>query len=864
MDKHLAVNLLRPSCTAFVSAMVGLWVSSADIMADAGQSMDEARKHWAYQPVQRPVPPSVKSGSNDLVNAIDSFVVRGLEDRELALAPQADRRTWLKRVTYDLHGLPPSADALDAFEADTSPDAFDRVIEELLTSPRYGERWGRHWLDVARYADTKDLVLLYGRDALRPFAYTYRDYVIRAFNDDLPYSDFIRDQLAADLLGEALPKWRLGALGFLTLGRLFDNNRHDQIDDQIDTVTRGLLGMTVACARCHDHKYDAISAGDYYGLYGVFASTEQPVDLPLLEDPADVPGGTEFEAILAAARKELSDHVDAEYERLSKILQGRIGEYLVRATTTEPDLTETAQFALSLTPDDFRPTLVGRTRRFLEQRLVDEDPIFGPWARILQRMKQEPNADPVERVRLLMADSASSWNVRVVNHLLQAAPRLTNAASLGREYGVLLQSAAAAVGEGVGENGQGGGQGADGANQDSSLNALAELVTGPTGPVWFPHRDTPNHMSRPEKDRYNGLVLALDKTAAHATTRPAARAMVVRDLPEPLDPKIFIRGNPSRPGPPVPRGFLRVLNGGEELEFPSGSGRLDLANAIADPLNPLTARVWVNRVWMHHFGEPLVSSTTDFGARSEEPTHPELLDWLAFEFMRNGWSTKWLHRVMCSSRTYRQSAHPDPAVLERARTVDPDNRLMWQWRRRRLDWEAMRDTILHISGDLDGRVGGPAVDFSADPLNRRRTVYGLIDRQNLAGMFRVFDFAAPDQCAERRPQTTVPQQSLFALNSPLVRQAARQIVARLPLARGMDLEEQTNVVHSLFRHMLGRNAESAELSAVLRFIEIAEASGDLDVPDVNDGNGTPTRSGSTAWEQVAHMLMIGNESVFVE
>jgi hypothetical protein len=263
------------------------------------------------------------------------------------------------------------------------------VVDRLLGSPRYGERWGRHWLDVARYADTKDLVLLYGKDALRPYAYTYRDYVIRAFNEDLPFDQFVRDQLAADLLEPTMPTWRLAALGFLTIGRLFDNNPHDQIDDQIDTTTRGLLGLTVACARCHDHKYDAITMKDYYGLYGVFASTERPYDLPLIEDLNAVAGGVEFEEKLAKARHELEQHIDAEFAKLTENFRQRIADYLVRAATTRPDLTETAQFALSLTPEDFRPGLMLRTRRFIEERAQPDDPLFGPWAELMSLSDQE-------------------------------------------------------------------------------------------------------------------------------------------------------------------------------------------------------------------------------------------------------------------------------------------------------------------------------------------------------------------------------------------------------------------------------------------------------------------------------------------
>src|SRR5579859_2257823 len=277
-------------------AVVGLLLLSPDnpVKATPGQSLEQARTHWSYQPIQHPVPPNVQDAAA-LQSPIDAFLLKKLEDKHLTFAPPADRRTLLRRAYYDLLGLPPTWEEIRAFEQDPSPGAFTNVVERLLASPLYGECWGRHWLDVARYADTKDLVLAYGKDALRPYAYTYRDYVIRAFNEDLPFDQFVQDQLAADLAGPQQPRWRLAALGFLTLGRMFDNNPHDQLDDQIDTTTRGFLALTVACARCHDHKYDAITQRDYYGLYGVFASTERPYDLPLLEDPAQVPGGTQLD-----------------------------------------------------------------------------------------------------------------------------------------------------------------------------------------------------------------------------------------------------------------------------------------------------------------------------------------------------------------------------------------------------------------------------------------------------------------------------------------------------------------------------------------------------------------------------------------
>ncbi len=809
--------------------------SAATGLAAPGQSFEDAKNHWAYQPVRQPEPPKVKA-TKRVQSPIDAFLLAKLEGKNLTFAPPADKRALLRRVYYDLMGLPPTFEEIRAFERDGSPKAFEKIVDRLLASPRYGERWGRHWMDVARYADTKDLVLVYGKDALRPFAYTYRDYVIRALNEDLPYDQFVRDQLAADLIEPKLPPWRLAALGFLTLGRLFDQNPHDQIDDQIDTTTRGFLGLTVACARCHDHKYDAITAKDYYSLYGVFASTERPLDLPLIEDPKDVPGGLEFEEKLAKARKELEDQVDAEFAKLTEILRQRIGDYLVRAATTKPDITETTQFGLSLIPEDFRPTLVQRTRRLIDRRAVPEDRVFGPWAVLMKLPEEGFAAKSVEAVSRTREAGAAKFNPLVLEALGKAS--LTNKAAVAQTYGQLLL--------GVYEESKKPVAGSPGLNADQ--RELLDLVTSPESPVWFPRRDTSEHMSRAEKDKWHGLVMALDKLAAHATNAPPARAMILSDLPEPYEPYVFRRGNPSRPGDPVPRAFVQVLSGGESKPFAKGSGRLELARAIASPTNPLTARVFVNRVWMEHFGEPLVNSPADFGTRSDPPTHPELLDWLAAEFMRSGWSLKHLHRVMLLSSAYQQASRMSESGLRTPRAVDPYNKLLWHYPRRRIDLEAMRDSLLFVSGKLDLAMGGRPVEGANNPENCRRTVYGLVDRQDLPALYRAFDFAAPDQCVERRPRTTVPQQALFGMNSAFVMEQARALVAR-PEITGEN--KPARKVDAIFGRVLGRRPTKHETTAALQFIEAAKA-------DAQPENGL------TPWEQFAQVLLISNEAVFLD
>lgn len=874
-------------------AAVGVLLTLAYFPAAAapGQSFEDAKKHWAYQPIKSPALPTVRNRDR-VQSPIDAFLLAKMEAKKLSFAPPADKRTLLRRVYFDLIGLPPTLEDIQAFERDSSPDAFEKVVDRLLASPRYGERWGRHWLDFARYADTKDLVLVYGKDALRPFAYTYRDYVIRAFNHDLPYDQFVRDQLAADQIEPKVEPWRLAALGFLTVGRMFDQNPHDQIDDQIDTTTRGFFGLTVACARCHDHKYDAITAKDYYALYGVFASTERPYDLPLIEDPKSVKGGVAFEEQFARARAELEKQVDEEFAKLTENFRQRIGDYLVRAVTTKPDITETRQFGLSLVPEDFRPTLMLRTRRLIEKRAVPEDRVFGPWT-LLMALPDEEFAEKAP----LVAGGAKRWtqagtvsyNPLVLDALVLNKAALTNKAAVARVYGQLLHE--------LYEESKKPAAGSPGLNADQK--ELLALVTSSDSPIWFPRRDTPEHMSRAEKDKWHGLVSNLDKLAVNATNSPPARAMVVADLPNPYEPRIFRRGNPARLGEAVPRAFVQVLSGGAPQPFTNGSGRLELAARITAPTNPLTARVMVNRVWMLHFGEPLVNSTADFGTRSDPPANPALLDWLAAEFIRSGWSMKQLHRTMLLSSAYQQSSitpggekpkpkaearnqyrfeplpgirQPDPvaeaAAAKELRAkagkprerfqppppvvsslkADPDNKLFSRFPRRRLDLEAMRDSMLAISGQLDFTVGGRPVDVAGDPLNCRRTVYGLVDRQNLPDVYRAFDFAVPDQCVERRPRTTVPQQALFALNSPFVMEQARALAAHEEIVAARRPAQR---VEALFRRVLARLPSKEEVESSVRFVEVVSSE---DNP----------KDGLSPWEQFAQVLLISNEAMFID
>jgi mono/diheme cytochrome c family protein len=854
-----------------------VWPNSGTPIRASGLAISESdRKHWAFRPVAAPPIPSVTK-ADWVHNPIDAFVLAKLEAAGLAPNPPADRRSLFRRLCYDVTGLPPSESELAEFLNDENPDAYQRAVDRLLASPRYGERWGRHWMDVARYADTKDGVLMFGADRLRPFAYTYRDYVIRALNEDTPYDQFIREQLAADLVQPAVEPWRLGALGFLTLGRMFDNNVHDIIDDQIDTTTRGFLGLTVSCARCHDHKFDPVPIADYYSLQGVFANCEVPMELPLIEDPAATEAARKFEEEILPKRQGLREFVDQQHSLQTEDARQRVGAYLAHVLSTRPDPMETAVFFRSLTPDDFRPQIVVRWRKILSDRLNPEDPVFGPAAEFLNQLAESKAAQSTENAGSQNGPQASQpadlWQQVLasyasrplgtadghINPLLLAELQkstVTTTAELGQAYGaaflvIYKQSQPPAPPAPP----------ADPAPADANptppptetpapvpsvdpttpeFRQLLDLLVGPSSPTWFPKSQTHRYTSRGETDAYHGKVVELDRLAAQNPGAPA-RAMVVRDSEQPYSPRIFIRGNATNFGAEVPRQFVSILNA-DRQPFGPGSGRLDLANAIADPSNPLTARVIVNRIWMGHFSEPLVATPSDFGLRSAEPPHAALLDYLAAQLPAHGWLLKWLHREILLSNTYQQSSvvnsDNDPRIK-----VDPENHLLWHMNRRRLEVEALRDTLLQLSGKLNLTMGGRPEAGAAAPDSTRRTVYGLVDRQGLPVLFRNFDFASPDQSIERRPQTVVPQQALFALNSPFMLARSAEI-AELALQHGADSDLRLSW---LYHRLYQREPLEEERTACREFLSTA----------------TPETEKAT-WSQLVQVLLASNELLYVD
>ncbi|WZO99956.1 PSD1 and planctomycete cytochrome C domain-containing protein [Isosphaeraceae bacterium EP7] len=806
--------------------------------ASSASDVDPRASHWSFQRVTDPPLPAVKR--TELVsNPVDAFLQAKLEAKGLVPALEVDRRTLLRRATFDLHGLPPTPEEVDAFVSDPSADAYGKVIDRLLSSPRYGERWGRHWLDVARYADTKGYVFVEDRNY--PFAYTYRDYVIKAFNDDLPYDRFLTEQLAADLIPSDGDTSRLAAMGFLTVGRRFLNNNEDIIDDRIDAVTRGMLGLTVACARCHDHKYDPIPTADYYSLFGVFASSEEPKELPEIRTQANSAQIDDYRS----QRAKLKGTLDAYATELRGKVEGDLRRDLAGYWA--------ASRALDFHRDHPQLDAEGRRRKLPPPRLKLA---ASRWAEILKATKDAKDS-PLAPWHALAALPPAEFAARAPGLLDELArtqplaralrgvipPRTLNEAGdrMGAAMVAALQGGPdAAFARAVSDSF---GLPAPAPINDAEWEPLRLFLVGEAGPIVTPPGADVRGADRAEREvlkKKQQAVTSLDSTHPGVP----AKAMVMVDRPQPVQPHVFLRGNAGRPGKEVPRQFLQVLSGPDRKPFGKGSGRLELAQAIASPDNPLTARVMVNRIWTHHFGAGLVATPSDFGLRSDAPTNPELLDWLASRFVQGGWSVKNLHRIILTSAAYRRSSDGTDAMA----AADPMNLLLARQNRRRLDFEGLRDSLLAVAGRLETGVGGRAVPLTVEPFATRRTVYGFIDRQNLDGVFRTFDFASPDASSPRRFVTVVPQQALFLMNSPFVSEQARHLAARL------DAEQLTDPgarVDRLYRLGLGRLPETDERDLALRFVQARPGK-------------SPVAGGLSGWEAYAQALLLTNEFSYVD
>jgi len=952
--------------------------SEVKTASSQAMSLAEAKDFWSFKPLMRAELPTVKQ-TQWPQNSLDYFVLSAIEAAGLNPVQPATKRQWIRRATFDLIGLPPTPQEIEAFLNDDSSLAYETVINRLLESPHYGERWGRHWLDVARYAEDQAHTF-----AVKPSdsGYRYRDWVIQALNDDMSFQDFVRLQIAADLLelNEADQFRHLPALGFFGLGAQYYKNsdaekaRADELDDRVDTLTRGFLGLTVSCARCHDHKYDPIPTQDYYSLAGVFQSCRLD-DKPLVPR-AEVEKYEASQQRLKAADDAVKGFIATEKQTASEAQATRMADYMMAAwryqTTriepTPPTSTEIAAAAglselilkrwidmfepakrakhQALSPwfeavdraqaGDTSPDLANQLEpiaQSIQQQLVtaldiragrltesstDQPTVFEPGkprytspmvTKQLGLVDIDVDLTGATQLYLVISDAGDG---KSCDHANWIQPRLVGADGELKLSDIKWKSAQSGVGNiSVNKNFSGQPLRVSGATFGDGLGTHAPSVIIydlPPGIVRFKSRagldnsgtdqggcgdqasvqyriytEQPNDLDLIEKGQVKpthgvlsqtqtelvsmalsdkGLftiaddvleqILPTEKRDALAQRREELRlatesvgpkypvAHVIAEA-KPTDMPIFIRGNPARKGEVAPRRFLEVLAGDQRAVFAAGSGRRELAEAIVSEQNPLTARVIVNRLWQNHFGRGLVATASNFGSLGERPTHPELLDYLAFKFIDQGWSMKALHREIMLSATYRLSADDDA----KNREIDPDNRLLWRMNRRRLDVEAWRDALLAVSEKLDRSLGGPSIDLDSSS-NHRRTIYAKISRHNLNGLLRLFDFPDANITSERRSETTVPQQQLFVLNSQFMIQQSKAVAARFFSNSDQAVAEQ---IQNAFQSLYGRMANDAEIELGAAFLT----------------NGSPVADQKLSrTEQYAQVLLGANEFVFVD
>ena len=815
------------------------WIESgaADPREYAGAELKtttiDASNHWAFKAPQLPELPEVKD-SNWAKSEIDRFILHQLEAQELNPVASASPRVLVRRIYFNLLGLPPTPEQVDEFLKASEKDhdaAVASLVASLLESPHYGERWGRHWLDVARYAE--DQAHTFGVKK-RTSAHQYRDWVIRMLNEDLPFDEFVKYQLAGDLMEEDDRFRKYSGLGFLGLGAQYYKNSDkaqaeaDELDDTIDTLTRGFLGLTVSCARCHDHKFDPIPTKDYYALAGIF-NGRRYAEIPLAEEDA-VKAYNEEQKVI----KNLEDKYRGELRGRGKN-EGRgkldqVSRYLQEGWRMNVLKSEKVRFTdeeyaekRGLHPHfakRFRDVMALNRKGDLSKRL----PELEGWHQHEVKFDEKPTIEslqvPQEIVKL-----ADQMQVKVI----EAAEAFSQ---IEVEKAEELAKAR---------------------NEEDRLNKVMGKMENDQKRllknIWYDGH-APFYAS--DKDVYNKFLNEAQKKEADSKK---AEFEELRKNGLPKYPvahaiqgggkamQVYIRGNPASKGDWVARGSLEILNeqprptDPEEAKKHSYS-RLDLAEAIASPENPLTARVIVNRVWQWHFGRGLVSTSSNFGLLGEPPTHPELLDWLTVKFIENGWSLKWLHREILKSATYQLSSERHAKNDE----LDGDNLYRWRFDRRRLEVEAWRDALLAISGKLDPEMGGPTFDLKNN--KTRRTVYASISRHQLDGMLRIFDFPDANVSAATRTETTVPQQQLFVLNSDFMIEQARAFAKQVS-EKDDDVVEQVEHAYQL---AFGRSPSEAELKVAESYLGTEKEKDDK----------------LSRWEQYCQALLASNELMYLD
>jgi len=809
-----------------------------------------ARRQWAFHKPEPVTPPA--TDSRWVRNPVDAFILKKMEGKGIAPAPAADRRTLLRRVTFDLIGLPPTPAEITEFLADQSPDAFGKVVERLLASPRYGERWARHWLDVVRYTDSLDTRGFGGGSDVAD-AWRYRDWVASAFNRDLPYDQFATQQIAGDLLekqpGGFFDPAKIIATGMYAIGNWGTGDADkekvytDIVDDQIDVTGRAFLGLTLACARCHDHKFDPIPTADYYGLAGIFFSSrildqfaaktagENPMRIPLLS-PADV-------AKREAAKKRLPE-IDAQLAHVLRPLAEESRNDGASAALIGWHLPGADNPSLTINTSDHDVT---RGTVKVAARSVVLHP--GPHSAV-SAVWRSPEAGTV-RINARVSDADPHCGDGIEWAICKSGKTLASgvlekgkSAEFGYEEAVIAKGELLALVVRPRAN-----YSCDSTRVEWSIRSLG-------GRVW----DFKEALLKEGGKNLDGAwSICAGEGTAFADSAPEAAPLVAERqlLVEALKPApechgfreggipktayegfhdahIHVRGRYDRLGPLTPRHLPVLLAGENQAPIGDGSGRVALARWIASADNPLTARVIVNRIWQHHFGEGIVRTPNNFGKLGTPPTHPELLDWLAGEFVKSGWSVKAMHRLICSSATYQQASSSPDAPR------DPDNLLFGRQNRRRLEAEALRDAMLSTAGQLDLQEGGPSV---RDLMAPRRTFYITTIRADRATYQMLFDAADPTSIVEKRTESTVAPQALWLLNHPFALAQARALAQR---ARAVAPDDSARV-RWLYESLYGRPPAAQEIAIGKR----ALAGGD-----------------DAAWEAYCQILFCANEFTYID
>ncbi len=784
---------------------------------------DAELKFWAFQPVRKPAVPAVKNKAW-VGSPVDAFLLAKLEEKGLAPAGKADKAALLRRVTYDLHGLPPPEQEIRAFLADTAPDAFAKVVDRLLASPRYGEKWGRHWLDVARFADSTGN----DEDHRYPYAFKYRDYVIDSFNADVPYNQFVKEQIAGDLLpapkGEEINRRGVIATGFLALGAKAiaqqDKQKmlYDVWDEQLDTMSKAMMGVTLSCARCHDHKFDPLTQKDYYGIVGMFASTK--------------------------SFKDAETHV-------SKLL------FTPLVSKAVYDVYEKAQNGVANKGVDI-DIVMDRERTLAQEKLIEKLPEYmmaarqklekadGLDARIIKRWVKHFSENEVPRQWLEAFHKADEAGAMAEARKFQTSAKENLAAWAKKmaRYRVVQR------------------------RQIEEKNMLSEMpklinekdgffrdVFADAGPFGVGARMIDSVATEAGKAELKTLRAEQKKLKDSLPPEPEMACAVAED--KAVVQKVLLRGDYNNLGEEAPKTFPLVVAGPGRQIVKNGSGRLELGEWLASGENPLTARVMVNRIFQGHFGEGIVRTPDNFGKMGERPTHPELLDYLAAEFVEKGWSMKAMHRMMVNSSAYQMASAATPEHVK----VDGENRLFSRFPRRRLLVEEMRDGMLAISGKLDSTMGGTLQSgFGTDGENSngrlsispedqvRRTVYMPLRRANLPALFNLFDFGDATTPNGRRVVTNVAPQALFLMNSKFVSDQAEAVAKSVLTDAALDAKAK---VERVFLRVLNRTPSAAEVDNALSYA----ASFRQRFPKTNEAD---------AWQSMTRVLLASNEFIYVD